>query len=390
MKITVDLCVYNSSNIQKNIKLKINSNLAKKSTIKTEKLIAYPPFINAHDHLISDWYPKAGFGHKYKNVNGWIKNMKDTDSFMERNRIWLNDGSFDLTNNKADLIIQLGIYKNLSSGCAIVQDHIPKQKTEYYQNNFITIIEDYAQCHSISMGNWWGGESAVNEWKKTEGKIPFIIHLAEGKDEIAKQSFSKLEKLNLLQPNTMLIHGIALSKEDIEKCVKAGTSICWCPESNLYLIGETLDIETCLEAGVNIAMGTDATMSGSTNLFSELKFAKKYFPNISAKDFYKMITENACKALCFNDTVAELKDETSELLLLNKRSDDPFENILKCDMNDIQLFIHKGIPLYGDTDFLSNFEVDPGNYYFYENNRFIIGNPQNITNKINIDMLMKS
>ena len=137
MKIAVDFCVYNSSKIQKNVELTIKSDLAKKSTIKTKNIIAYPPFINAHDHLISDWFPKAGFGRKYENVNDWIEDMKITDSFLERNKIWVNDGAFDLTDENADLIIQLGIYKNLFSGCVFVQDHIPKQKKEYYNSNII-------------------------------------------------------------------------------------------------------------------------------------------------------------------------------------------------------------------------------------------------------------
>ncbi len=383
MKIIIDTCVFNSSDVRENVELKIDSKLAKNSNIKTENLIAYPPFINSHDHLISNWFPKAGFGHKYKNVNDWIEDMKVTDSFLERNKMWINDGSFDLTDKNANLIIQLGIYKNMLSGCGHVQDHIPNQKKEYYQDTLITILENYTQCHSISMGNWWGGEDAIKEWKKTNNKLPFVIHLAEGTDEIAKQSFSKLEKLGLLKPNTLIVHGIALTKKEIEKCAKIGASICWCPESNLYLIGETLDIESCLEAGVNIVLGTDSSMSGSINLLSELKFANKNFPKISARILYKMITENACKALFLGKSKGELRSETNELLLLNKKNNDPFENILNCDINDIELFIHKGVPLCGNADFLTNFEIDSADYYFYGNRRFVIGHPEKITHKIN-------
>jgi len=62
MEITVDICVHNSENITKNKTLKINSNLAKNRRLATSNLIAYPPFINSHDHLIRNWFQKAGDG----------------------------------------------------------------------------------------------------------------------------------------------------------------------------------------------------------------------------------------------------------------------------------------------------------------------------------------
>ena len=287
MEITVDICVHNSENITKNKTLKINSNLAKNGKLDTSHLIAYPPFINSHDHLIGNWFPKAGDGKIYQNVEEWVEDMKFSDSFLERNKIWINDGKFDLTDENADLIIQLGIYKNIFSGCAIVQDHIPKQKSTYYQNNSIKVLKNYTQCHSISMGNWWGGEDAKTESKNANGKMPFVVHLAEGKDKTAKKSFAKLENMGLLQPNTLLIHCIALTENEIKKCAKNGTSICWCPESNFYLIGKTLDVNSCLKHNVNVVLGTDSTMSGSFNLFEEFKYIKHCLPQVPAKKLFE-------------------------------------------------------------------------------------------------------
>lgn len=383
MEIKVDSYVHNSEKISHNKILSIISTIAKSTTFDSTDTIAYPPFINSHDHLISNWFPKAGDSNPYQNVNFWVEEMKYSKSFLERNKIWLNDGSFELTDKNANMIIQLGIYKNMFSGCSIVQDHIPNQKDKYYKNNPINILKKYSQCHSISMGNWWGGDNAVKEWEKTQGEIPFIIHLGEGKDELAKSSFGKFEKLNLLQPNTLLVHGIALTEDEIKRCGEAKTSICWCPESNLFLIGETLDIQACLNNGVNVTLGTDSTMSGSVNLLAELKFAKKHFPQISAKDLFKMITINATIALNLDKDISELKAETSELLLLKKRSDDPFKNILECGIEDIELFVHDGKPLYGNTKFLEGFEIDLSNYYKFCDNRFVIGHPEKVTDKIN-------
>ena len=137
MILKVDSCVCNPEKIIKDTNIRINSSLLKNESLEFDcsNSIAYPPFINSHDHLISNWYPKAGFDKTYPNVNIWVEDMKETDTFLERNKIWINDGSFDLTQKAANQVVLLGIYKNLFSGCIVVQDHIPKQKPSYYKDN---------------------------------------------------------------------------------------------------------------------------------------------------------------------------------------------------------------------------------------------------------------
>ena len=387
MNIKVNSCVHDADNVSKNVNIKIKSHILKKQTRDWDcsDTIAYPPFINAHDHLIGNWFPKAGKNHPYKNVSTWVKEMRTSESFLERSKIWVNDGKFDLTQGTAKLITTLGIYKNLFSGCAVVQDHISKQKDEYYDNNPIFILKKYTQCHSLSMGNWWGGKSAVEEYKDSEGKMPFVIHIGEGIDDVAKQCFTKLEEYDLLKPNTLLIHGITFNREQIKKCAENNTSICWCPVSNLFLIGRTIDIESCLEFGVNVVLGTDSTMSGSINFLYEIKFAKKKFPQIPTKEIFRMISTNARKALFLPDTYGKLEEETSNLLLLRMRDINPFENILATLMDDIELFIHNGIPVYGELKFLSDFEIDRTDYYFFSvsgSKKFVKGHPEKIIKEI--------
>jgi len=387
MKINVSSCVYNPDKVTYDQPVGISSPLLKENGIdlNCKDLIAYPPFINSHDHLISNWYPKASESQPYKNVNLWVEGMKETPSFMERNKVWINDGSFDLTLGTAPLIIKLGIFKNMFSGCAVVQDHIRKQKKEYYEGNPITILEDYTQCHSVSMGNWWGGKTAVEEWYDAHNKMPFVIHLAEGTDDAARTCFPKVVRLNLLQPNTLLIHGIALNKTDLKKCADEGTSICWCPESNLFLIGETLDVYTCMELGINVVIGTDSPMSGSINLLAEIKFANSHFPDIPMNEIFRMITTNAAKALYLPEEVATLSKDNQDILLIRKYSDDPFDNLLEVNIEDIEFFMHKGVPVYGESSFLKYFNINEDDYYIFDidtQNKFALGRPDKVLAEI--------
>ncbi len=387
MKIRVRARVKNADQIIQSDILELTSSFLKDNQPELDctDLIAYPPFINCHDHLISNWYPKAGDGKPYSNVSKWVDEMRFTPPFLERNKVWINDGSFDLTKGNAPSIVELGIYKNLFSGCVVVQDHISNQKDEYYKNHPITILKNYTQCHSLEMGNWWGGDDAFTEWRKTEGKMPFIVHLGEGTDEAARSCFPKLEKMDLLQPNTMLIHGIALSRDELKKCADHGTTICWCPQSNFFLIGQTLDIKSCMELGVNVVLGTDSTMSGGINLLSEIKYAHHKFPDFPMKEIFRMITANATKALFLQQSYAQLDQDTSNLLLLRQNDPDVFDNILKTEIKDIALLVHQEKPIYGDADFLKMFEVNRAEYSFFnigDQEKFVIGHPEKLNWKI--------
>ncbi len=387
MKFIVDKCVHQYNRISSDYPLQITSELQKdlNKIIELKNIVAYPPLINSHDHLIGNWYPRAGENNPYKTTDIWVEEMKQSASFMERNKIWINDGNFQLTEGNAPLITQLGMYKNIFSGCTVVQDHGPNQSAEYYNSFIINVIRNYRQCHSLSLGNWWGGKSAEEEMKDSQGKEPFILHLAEGTDNTARNSFRKFEESGLLKPNTIIIHGISLQKEDIRKCAEAGTSICCCPESNHFLIGRTIDIKACLEYGVNLVIGTDSTMSGTPNLFSEIKIFHQYYPDIPASEIFKMITTNAQKALMIDPEYGKLENNCQDLLLVRKQTDDPYENLLQSDMYDIELLLFQGKPLYGSIRMLNLFNVNEADYFIFKtknDTKFVLGHPEKIIQTI--------
>jgi hypothetical protein len=383
MKLRVEKAILDHNTIERDYGIEISHPLLK-ADVPKRTVFAYPPLINSHDHLVGNWVPKASGGTIYPNTDIWVEEMKDSPPFLERNKVWFNDGSFDLMQDNATLIVGLGAYKNLFSGCAVVQDHVPKQKDEYYERYPIEIVKDYTQCHSISLGNWWGGEEAQIEYKKSKGKMPFIIHLAEGTDERSKNCFAQFEKLGLVQPNTLIIHGIALNKKEIDKCAQAGTSFCCCPTSNIFLIGKTIDVEYSMKKGVNIVLGTDSTMSGGINLLEEIRKFKELFPKISTADILAMVTVNAQKALFLPKHYGRLSPKTPHLMLIKKKYEDPYENILAAQMEDIELLIHKNKPLYGALEYVREEDLTDEYSVIKVGNeeRFVLGKPMDLSKKI--------
>lgn len=359
---------------------------AAEGLIELPDAIAMLPLINSHDHLIGNWVPRAGDHRPYPNSHIWVEDMKESFAFTERNVFWFNDGSFRLEQPKSMLLAALGCYKNLFSGCGVVHDHAPVQEDIYYEGMPILVPRNYRQCHSLTLGNWWGGGSAVEEMRLTKGNMPYVIHLGEGVDEVTKGEFDKLVQLGLLQPNTLMIHGIAFTPKQLAQIAKTRASVCWCPTSNYYLIGRTLDIDSALKEGANVCIGTDSTMSGAVNLAAEFLKIREMYPNFEAKQLYRMCTENATRALMLPESFAKMDPKgVQHLLLLDAIERDPFENLLELDATTIQLLVVDGIPRYGNSEWMELLDLDEEAYtVFRTGNRekFVLGDPQELNDKI--------
>lgn len=348
--------------------------------------IAYTPLINAHDHLIGNWVPRAGDKHPYANSHIWVEEMKHSFSFHERNVFWTNDGSFNLSEPESLMLAKLGAYKSLFSGCGIVHDHAPVQLDSYYNSMPIIVPKNFRQCHSITLGNWWGGESPETEMQLSEGKVPFIIHLGEGTDGITKAEFGELLRRGLLKDNTLMIHGIAFSAEEIATIAMVDASICWCPSSNYYLIGETLKIDAAMKCKANVCIGTDSTMSGGVNLIAEFLKIREFFPAIPASELFRMVSTNAVKALKLPIEYAALNpDNCHNLLLVDMVERDPFENLFSIEAASIKLLIVDGIPRFGDSTWMETLGLNDDEYCLFRTSnkeKFVLGDPMEINDTI--------
>jgi hypothetical protein len=342
------------------------------------------PFINSHDHLVGNWFPRAADHRPYLNSHIWVEDMKDAAPYKERDIFWLNKGFKDLTQDNGFKMATLGAYKNLFAGCAVVQDHIPNQSAKYYDMMPIEVIRHYGQYHSITLGNWWGGLSAEEELQKTSGSAPFIMHLGEGLDAETGDEFSQALERGLIRENTILVHCISLVQHEIDIMAQRNATICWCPFSNDFLIGKSIDIDYALKSGVNIIVGTDSSMSGSINLFEELAFIRRKYSHIPSHVIYDMFTVKAANALHLGIDW-RLSETTSHLLLTDQLADDPFDNVSMLKSENIKLLIHNGRPLYGDAKYFEMLDLYMRDYTFFhtgKGEKFVIGNPLALNHEI--------
>lgn len=107
------------------------------------------------------------------------------------------------------------------------------------------------------------------------------IHLHETAHEIQEslkehgvRPAERLARLGVLGPLTQCVHMTQVNDDDLRLLVDSGASVVHCPESNLKLATGLCPVQRLLDAGVNVALGTDGAASNNDlDMFGELTSA---------------------------------------------------------------------------------------------------------------------
>lgn len=151
---------------------------------------------------------------------------------------------------------------------------------------------------------------------------PVHIHVHETAHEIdqaveqtGKRPLQRLQELGLVNSLLVAVHATQLNDAEISLLAKAGATIVHCPESNLKLASGFCPVAKCLDAGVNVALGTDGAASNNDlDMFGEMRTAAllgKAVANdasaVSAMTALRMATINGAKALGLADETGSLR-----------------------------------------------------------------------------------
>jgi 5-methylthioadenosine/S-adenosylhomocysteine deaminase len=306
----------------------------------------YPALINSHDHLRGNYLPRVGppAGTYYPNWSPWDADLKSSPVYAERSAL------------SAARMYLLGGYKNLFSGVATVHDHFPHELNEEYLDSLpIRVLRDYCLAHECSSYDLkWGEGIELEHARALERNWPFVTHLEEGFDAESMDGVGVLERAGALDERDLLVHCIGFSEEDIKKVKRSGASVSWCPASNRFMFNVTCKIRKLLRAGVNVALGTDSTHTGSVNLLAEMKFARAtyrelYGEDLPAKTLFDMTTVNAAKALGLAGAAGVLEPGAwADAAVFRAKADDPYESLALAESGDLELLTIEGVPVYGD------------------------------------------
>lgn len=294
-----------------------------------------PGLINAHDHLEFNCFKRLKWREKYRNASEWIADFQprfETDpdllgpmAIPVADRLWI------------------GGLKNLLSGVTTVCHHNPWHRA--LDNGFpVRVVKNFRYSHSLLID----GDKVANSYRRTPRDWPWIIHLAEGIDEAAAAELTRLQALQCLQANTVLVHGVGLTAADQARVIDSGGALVWCPSSNQFLFGETANV-TAFAAAHRVALGSDSRLSGERDLLAELKIAHAT-NQVDAKTLFRMITCDAAKILRLPQAGRIAARLPADLTVFRSAKADPFESIISAQRAEIRLVMIAGQPQLGDLD----------------------------------------
>jgi 5-methylthioadenosine/S-adenosylhomocysteine deaminase len=155
-----------------------------------------------------------------------------------------------------------------------------------------------------------------------EMDLSIHMHLHETRHEVLEQQqktgqtpLQRMQDLGLLTPSFMAVHMTQLDESEILQYAETGGHIIHCPESNLKLASGFCPVAACLDAGVNVALGTDGAASNNDqDMLAEMRVAALLAKGVSgradalpAMQALKMATINGAKALGLDAEIGSLK-----------------------------------------------------------------------------------
>lgn len=277
--------------------------------------LVLPGMINAHDHLDFDHYPRTGrAGDGGAVYPDWLAWAKDITARHHEPSI---QAAMAVPRPEA---LVAGAYKNLLAGVTTVCHHGHRDSwmRALEPGLPVRLVRRLGVCHSLQQG----GDVAASYAARPSG-APWIIHLAEGTSEAMFSDLDALDKLGAVGADTVLVHGIGLSASDIARLASEGAAIVWCPASNDFLYGACAPVDRLMAAGVPVALGTDARISGSAHLLDELRAAAE--TGLATNDaLFRMVTDVAARILRIEDRAGTLAiGRPADLIVLDPNFSPP-------------------------------------------------------------------
>jgi 5-methylthioadenosine/S-adenosylhomocysteine deaminase len=176
--------------------------------------------------------------------------------------------------------------------------------------------------------------------------IPVHKHILETEWEIRHsleyhgiRPLQRLQQLDLLNPRLLAVHMTQLTDEDVTLLAESGVHVIHCPESNLKLASGVCPVQSLLDAGVNVALGTDgAAANNDLDLLAEGRtaalLAKGISGNpkaVSALDTLELMTINCASAIGRQDELGSIESGKQADLCaidLDDPSTQPINNVI--------------------------------------------------------------
>ena len=317
--------------------------------VDAEGAFVLPGLINAHDHLELNHYGRLKFRDRYGNVSEWIDDMRPriaADAAIREGR------SRPLTDR-----LFIGALKNLLSGATTVVHHNPFYR-ELRRGMPVRVLKRYGWAHSFALerrptgAKGEAGGDVQERFRATPSDTPFFVHLAEGVDGAARDELPRLEAIGCLSANTVAIHAVAIDAAGWRRLSRANASAIWCPASNLFLFGETIDLTRAAPGAgtARVAIGTDSRLTGSRDLLDELRIAYES-STVAREHLIPMVTWRAADVIRQPQLGRLSAGAPADFVVVPSAGEAPIDALMSTARRDLSLVVVGGRPMVGNSGF---------------------------------------
>ena len=185
--------------------------------------------------------------------------------------------------------------------------------------------------YSVSPGVFRSMKAAIERW----GLGPSCVHLAESQEELQflrtgtgpwrdllEQRgrwvahwqppncgpVAYLDRLGWLHGRVIVVHGVHLTREELDELARRRVVVVTCPRSNAWTGAGTPPVEQFYASGVSVAVGTDSLASTpDLSLFGELAALRRLTSSVPASSLLESATLRGAEALGFGSDFGSIE-----------------------------------------------------------------------------------
>jgi Amidohydrolase family len=300
--------------------------------------LIFPGLINAHEHLQVNNVPPLRTGAPFPNSYAWI------EAFQAH---FENPAVVAALQVPKALRLRHGALKNLLAGTTCVAHHDPWHPELDMADFPVALLRDFGWSYALAGPGY--GPPVAQSFADTPADVPWLIHLAEGTDATAQAELAQLDALGCLAANSVLIHGVGLSEQDIDRVIASGAAVVWCPGSNRALLGRSLDPRRLCAAG-RLALGSDSRLSGARDLLDEMRDIATR-DELSARQLLDLVTTQAARILRMPSHGSLVPGAPADMVIVEDRGGDEANSLIGIGRSQIRAVVRDGVPRIADPDF---------------------------------------
>lgn len=300
--------------------------------------LIFPGLINAHEHLHVNAIPPLRAGAPFPNSYAWI------EAFQAHFSDPAVMAALQVPKARR---LRHGALKNLLAGITCVAHHDPWHPELDAEDFPVALLRDFGWSYTLDGPAY--GPPVQQSFAATSPDRPWLIHLAEGTDDVAQAELAQLDRRGCLAANSVLIHGVGLSKEDVDRVISAGAAVVWCPASNLALLGRTIDPRRLCIAG-RLALGSDSRLSGERDLLAELR-GVALRDELSHRQLLGLVTSAASRILRLPLHGHLAPGAHANLVIVEDRGGEEARSLVGIERHQIRAVVRDGVPQMADPDF---------------------------------------